>query len=115
MVPLTSPADAKLAPESSVNRKRETRTQREGRRIGAPFRRVLAPRKGRARRQVSWLADRHPSPPSHAEAQWQSRDVLPAYSGGTAWASHPLRLTAGQSGLQWPLTSVVIDEYTPVG
>src|SRR4051812_11197422 len=67
--------------------------------------------RGTARRQVSWLADAvldvlwrtalH-SKPSHALAQWlpvrPARGMqLPAYSGGTAWALHPLRVTAGQS------------------
>src|SRR3954465_1271356 len=67
--------------------------------------------RGTARRQVSWLADAVldglwrtalPSKPSHALAQWlpvrPARGMqLPAYSGGTAWALHPLRVTAGQS------------------
>jgi hypothetical protein len=44
---------------------------------------------------------RHPRP-SHALAQWLPVLTgcgmqLPAYSGGTAWAFHPLRVTAGQS------------------
>jgi hypothetical protein len=43
----------------------------------------------------------HPMP-SHAFAQWLPVLTgpglqLPAYSGGTAWAFHPLRVTAGQS------------------
>ena len=57
--------------------------------------------------QVSWLADRSarsafPSASATLRVasprQWlrlgRMRTSLPAYSGGTAWASHPLRLTA---------------------
>jgi hypothetical protein len=67
--------------------------------------------KGTARLQVSWLADRrdHPSLPIRlrgaslrygatvAAGFTGSGMALPAYSGGTAWDSHPLRLAAGLS------------------
>ena len=67
--------------------------------------------KGTARLQVSWLADRrvHPSLPiRRREASFRFGETvaaglpgsgmeLPAYSGGTAWDSHPLRLAAGLS------------------
>src|SRR3954469_13821789 len=67
--------------------------------------------RGTARRQVSWLADAvldvvwrtalhsKPSHASHSGCRFEpARGMqLPAYSGGTAWALHPLRVTAGQS------------------
>ncbi len=88
---------------------------------GAPLRRVLAPISAERDAQqmekdgpapVSWLADRCsdrrlPTPlfttalGVSCSMQWRpasgSGSELPAYSGGTAWDSHPLRVVAGKN------------------
>ncbi len=88
----------------------EAEDQRESERgetHGTPFRRVLAPmEKDGPAPGILARGSTLRSLPSHAarvadRAQWlpawPARGTeLPAYSGGTAWASHPLRMVAGQ-------------------
>ena len=116
-------------------------TDRQGRHAGsftacyAPwsktsaFARILRATADKPGSQVSWLAGRCgiPGLPMHCCTVVRLRclrsfgaiapiganlgDALPAYSGGTAWASHPLRMTTGQSRSWTGSSSVIQREY----
>ena len=86
-------------------------------------------RKGRPGVRILARGSSSPFQPSHALAQWLRRqefvaagfsrpwrtngNATPAYSGGTAWASHPLRMTAGRAGLAGSSSVVPAGYHAP--